>query len=483
MSAGGPPGGRDPDSPDFLEIALRAYVPTERSPSKWRGSELGPSDWTLIFDCETTIDETQALRFGAYQVRKGQRLWEAGYFVNPDFLTDREISTIRSYATEINYQCVTVAEFIENVLFRIGYDLRATIVGFNLPFDISRLAINHGSARGRIMKGGFSFQLSPHRYWPNIQIKHLSPRASLIRFTTRPGHIAGRGMRNRKIKKFPRPGYFVDLKTLAAALTSRSFNLAGLAEFLGTEDRKLETEGHGKRITAEYLSYARQDVQVTWECYCKLLDKYSEHKFTQTPPYRIFSEASIGKAYFKEMNIRPWRQMQPDFPDALTGIIMSTYFGGRSEVHHRRIISQVQYCDFLSMYPTVCTLMGLWRFVVASGVTWWDSTPETATFLDTITLTELADRNCWPELTTLVQIDRDSDLVPIRANYGGDQQSTIGLNHLSGAKAWIILADCIASKLLTGKTPKVIRAITFEPHGLQADLKPIEICGNPRLPN
>ena len=131
------------------------------------------------------------------------------------------------------------------------------------------------------------------------------------------------------------------------------------------------------------------------------------------------------------------------------------------------------------MYPTVCTLMGLWHFVIAVGVTWWDSTQETAAFLDTITLTKLGDRNCWLELTTLVQIDCDSDLVPIRANYGGDQQSTIGLNHLSGAKIWITLADCIASKLLTGKTARVIRAITFEPHGLQADLKPIEICGNP----
>ena len=249
-----------------------------------------------------------------------------------------------------------------------------------------------------------------------------------------------------KNEKAPRPGYFVDLKTLAAALTSRSFNLAGLAEFLKTENRKLNTEDHGKSVTTDYLSYAKQDVQVTWECYCKLLDKYSEHKFTQTAPHRIFSEASVGKAYFKEMKIRPWREMQPDFPDALSGIIMSTYFGGRSEVHHRRIISQVRYCDFLSMYPTVCTLMGLWRFVIASGVNWWDSTGETTGFLDTITLTELAHRNTWPELTTLVQIAPDADVVPIRANYGGDQQSTIGLNYLSSeTPVWFTLADCIAS--------------------------------------
>jgi hypothetical protein len=462
-----------------LEIALRAYVPTGRSLNRWRGHDLGPSDWTLIFDTETTVDACQALKFGVYQVRKGSELWEAGYFVNPEILSHRELSVIRSYAAEINYQFLTVAEFVESVFFRIGHEFRATIIGFNLPFDISRLAIRHGSARGRVMKGGFSFQLSPLVYRPNIQIKHLSARVSLIRFTTQPGRIPGRGMRRRRIKVPPRPGYFVDVKTFAAALTSRSFNLAGLAEFLQTEDRKLETEEHGRAVTENYLFYAKQDVQVTWECFCALLHKYGEHKFRTTQPYRIFSEASIGKAYFREMNIRPWREMQPDFPDHLTGIIMSTYFGGRSEVHHRRIISQVRYCDFLSMYPTVCTLMGLWRFVIASGLTWWDSTTETAGFLETVSLAELQNPGCWSELTTLVQILPAEDIVPIRSNYGGDQQTTIGLNQLTCENPlWLTLADCIAAKLLTGTIPKVLRAITFEPYGVQADLKPIEICGN-----
>jgi hypothetical protein len=35
------------------------------------------------------------------------------------------------------------------------------------------------------------------------------------------------------------------------------------------------------------------------------------------------------------------------------------------------------------------------------------------------------------------------------------------------------LADAIASKLRTGRAPKVLRAITFEPDGVQDDLKPV----------
>ena len=471
---------RGPGNTDLLEIALRAYVPTRRGPNKWRGSQLPPSDWTLIFDCETTTDAAQNLKFGVYQVRKGQELWEAGYFFNPEILTDRELSVIRSYAVEINYRCMPMAEFIENIFFRIGYELAAVIVGFNLPFDISRLAINHGPSRGRIMKGGFSFHLSPNRNSPNVQIKHLSSRVSLIRFPTRPGFTAGRGMRRRKIKPTPRPGFFVDLRTLAAALTSRSFNLAGLANFLNAATRKAKTDEHGKDLTDNYLFYAKQDVQVTWECYCALLDKLAEHNFRETQPHQIFSEASIGKAYFAEMNIRPWRVMQPDFPDYLTGIIMSTYFGGRAEVHHRRIISQVIYCDFLSMYPTVCTLMGLWRIVLANGLNWRDCTSETTDFVQSITLQDLQNPETWHHLTTLVQVSADSDILPVRAPYGGEMQTTIGLNYLSSdTPLYFTLADCIASKLLTGKAPKILQAMTFAPREPQPGLRPVTIAGNP----
>jgi hypothetical protein len=42
--------------------------------------------------------------------------------------------------------------------------------------------------------------------------------------------------------------------------------------------------------------------------------------------------------------------------------------------------------------------------------------------------------------------------------------ATIGLNHLSSDRGlWFTLADCVASKLLTGKAPKVERAIRFRP--------------------
>ena len=109
-------------------------------------------------------------------------------------------------------------EFVDEVLYCRAYDLRASIVGFNLPFDISRLAIRHGSARGKAMRGGFTFKLSQHWWRPAIQVRHLNARASLIQFTHPPKRRDPRGQRKRKIPPRNRRGSFIDLKTIAAAL-------------------------------------------------------------------------------------------------------------------------------------------------------------------------------------------------------------------------------------------------------------------------
>src|ERR1700722_19438972 len=118
------------------------------------------------------------------------------------------------------------------------------------------------------------------------------------------------------------------------------------------------------------------------------------------------------------MGIRPFRKVQPDFTPRLTGGIVSADFGGRAEVRWRREIRQVLYCDFLSMYPTVCALMGLWRFVIAQGMEWRDATEETRTLVNSISLEKLQRPDFWPRLTTPVRGEAQADIFPVRAPYG-----------------------------------------------------------------
>jgi hypothetical protein len=446
----------------------------------WQPSDIGASEWTLILDTETTIDAAQQMRFGAYQLRCGDNLEEAGLFYDTESLTDAERGLLMRYAENKGIRAMAVAEFVDATLYGVGYDLGATIVGFNLPFDISRLAIGHASARGRKMHGGFTFRLSRNRHWPAVQVKHLSQRAALIRFVAQRGKVAGRGMRRRGHRLATRRGYFLDVKTLAAALTSRSFSLATLAEFLDVPGRKQTVDEHGGSLTEAYLDYAMQDVQVTWECASALRRRYEDHGLKSTPAHRILSEAGLGKAYLKEMGVRPWREVQPDANPALIGTVMGTYYGGRSEVHIRRDVRQVAYCDFLSMYPTVCCLMGLWRFVVAEGVDHHDATDEVRALLASIALPGLRRPEAWGHLCVLVQVLPDCDLFPVRAKYGHDTHYTIGLNHLtSDTPMWFTLADCIAAVILGGKVPNMLRAMRFTPRRCQADLRSVAIAGNP----
>lgn len=466
-----------------LPVALRAYAQTGNIPYPPPRSVQGlpePSEWVLVFDTETTVDPAQRLRFGTYQVRRKGVLRDAGIFYDAEALTDADIEILQAYSSEQRVSCMPVAVFIEDIFFGVGYELNAAIVGFNLPFDISRIAIAHSSARGDSMRGGFSFALSPDRYRPRVQVKHLSSRDALIRFTTPEQQVTPRGMRKRGDRVPIRRGFFIDVRTVAAALTSRSFNLAGLAEFLKVPSRKLATEAHGAALTPEYIGYAVRDTQTTWECFDTLRDRYGRLGLSSTPLHRIHSEASLGKAYLKEMGIKPWRQNQPDFPPELLGHIMSTYYGGRAEVHIRREAVPVAYCDFLSMYPTVCTLMGLWQFVIAEGVEWRDATEEVQHFLDRLELTDLHEPSFWRQLSVIVQVKPDADIFPVRAIYDERRQYNIGLNYLSSEEPfWYTLADCIASKLLTGKAPKILQAVSFAPLAPQDDLAAVDIAGNP----
>jgi DNA polymerase family B len=471
--------------PDPLPIAVRAHVPpptakpaVESPRGRRPGKVTPPSEWTLVLDTETTVDPSQRLRIGSYQFLKGDELDEVGLFYDAAILNEAEFALLRQVSLERGSKLRTVAEFVDEVLFARAYDLRASIVGFNLPFDISRIAVKHGSARGKAMRGGFTFKLSQLWWRPAIRVRHLNARASLVQFTHPPKRREPRGQRKRKIGPRNRRGSFIDLKTIAAALHSRSFSLASLADFLKTPTRKAESGGHGEQLTSEYVSYLLQDVQVTWECYQSLRDRYALHALEETPLGKVLSEASLGKAYLKQMGIRPFREVQSDFPPHLTGVIMSTYFGGRAEVRWRREIRQVLYCDFLSMYPTVCTLMGLWRFVIAQGMEWSDGTEKIRALINSISLADLNRPEFWPLLTTLVRVSPNADIFPVRAKYDGKSQ-TIGLNYLtSDSPVWFTLADVIAAKLLGGKSPEILEAIIFSPKDLQPGLRTISIAGN-----
>ncbi|WP_300380410.1 hypothetical protein [Henriciella sp.] len=287
-------------------IHVRAYS----EPSNWTPKVFRPagfefdltSDWQIIFDTETTSDAIQTLRFGVAQIRKAGVLIKEVIFTAPD-LPQAEQTLISDYATANGLTVLTVEDFRKSVILDIGYRANGAIIGFNLPFDIARIAKGASEARGS-MRGGFTFWSTRWKSDPNIRVKHLNATAALMDFATPGDQQQSRGMRKRNEKTEHNRGTFLDVRTLAAALLSGRFSLGKLAERLNTPTRKHETDEHGGPLSWQYLDYARADVQVTWDCYTALAKTYADFGLS-TPLKRILSEASLGKALLREMNIRP----------------------------------------------------------------------------------------------------------------------------------------------------------------------------------
>jgi hypothetical protein len=317
------------------------------------------------------------LTFGSYRLIEHGRCLEENLFCGDD-LPQGERRILEHYAAthcmdtndgvDRKLRCLSRHEFVER-LFLYAYRARFLLVGFNLPFDLSRVAYDFTMARGRFT-GGFSLGLwsyldkggrqRANQFRPRIGIKQIDSKRALKGFTARnspdeidlipEGSATGRAERGYIFR-----GHFLDLRTLAFALTDRGYTLEAACEAFGVEHGKQRVERHGV-ITKEYIGYNRRDVLATAELAVKVLEEYDKHPI-ELQATKAYSPASIGKSYLRTMGIEPVLVRQPDFPKRYLGYAASAFFGGRTSAHIRKVEVPVVYTDFLSMYPTVNSLM------------------------------------------------------------------------------------------------------------------------------
>jgi hypothetical protein len=193
-------------------------------------------------------------------------------------------------------------------------------------------------------------------------------------------------------------------------------------------------------------------------------------------PDRLFSPASVAKSHLEELNIlHPCKKVQN--ADKEYGIFMQTYFGGRAECRIRNWEVPVCPVDFMSQYPTVNEFLDNWSVLTAESVSFPDATNEIRSLLSKIDLPRCFERRLWHRFRFFALVHPDEDILPIRTMYNGTTQN-IGINYLTSKEPiWFAGPDIITSILLTGKIPRISKAIQVVPHGKQAGLGSISLRG------
>jgi hypothetical protein len=450
-----------------IPIFLRCYVDnhTEKSDFEPRIQPNQSNSIELVFDTETKYDESKDLIFGSCGVWVNKKLDKFYIFYN-DNLRKSQINKIKKICSKYNVVVIPRSKFVDDVFYPNVFQSRAKCIGFNLPFDISRLATYFTNSRKH--HNGFSFTLSQNKKNPNIVIKSLNSKSQFIEFT--------KPLRKKSEKKRPiYRGCFIDCKTLAFALTNESHSLASALEIFECSMRKSEAKEHGI-ISEEYVKYNINDTLATHELYISLMERYEKYGLKK-PESKLFSPASIGKGYLEKLGIKSFSKLNADFPKNILGYVMMAYFGGRTEAMISKTPIPVSYVDFTNMYPTIFVLLEMYRFLIAEKITYQYTTKKTQELLDTITLDDINKKETWKGLVTICRIIPDDDILPVRSVYGNKNTTNIGTNYLKcidGTSLWYAIHDVIASKLFTGKTPKIIEAITFFPNGVQT-LQDIEV--------
>jgi hypothetical protein len=501
------------DEGTILPTAIREAL--IRASGPWGGN-------VLTFDVETGTDTAQEGGAGAYALHgippkerfrlatNGRLTREAldkpierGLFYWPERVGASEWVCLQQHASATGSRLMTVQQFVNDVFYPWAYWQGALVVGHNLPFDLSRLAVDWQAGRwkdGNRWASGFTLHLCDCERPTNrngkplpcfdhqpIRIRHISRRVNFIQFQHNRVPSKMKDGRRAPPRSLHEDGYFVDTLTLGCGLREprKGASQEGLSDVFGTSYQKPPHDFKGP-ITPELLTYLQADVSATFRLYCAERDEYAQHKLGW-PITKLYSQASLTKAYLAEAGVHSSAHSgRNHLPADLLGYGMVSFFGGRSEVSYRLRPFECSYLDYRAQYPAVIALLGLQRFLLAKRIKverGISTALRVRTWLaDPHLLDRLFDPASWKRLCVLCRMRPDGDRLPVRGKFqpGMAAPSIANCYLTSGEEHWYTLADLAASVIRTGRLPEIVDAIELVPEG-EIPTKPVALFGDERF--
>jgi hypothetical protein len=464
-----------------IKTAIRAWVEpwkprrnkrrnpkAQPKPVPWRPQPYG--DRVLVFDTETTVDAAQRILFGFFRLYERDRLIREGIIV-ADVLDHESMIAIAEYRAKCRLPIYSRERFVEEVFYPEVYNEGTLCVGFNLPFDLSRIAIHGGCGRGENHRK-FRIKLTQRVRWHDLRIESASNRAAFIGFVPK-----------RKLFDWEKPffaGRFLDLSTLSGAFSGKRHSLRSAGKSFRAFTRKMKAPELGT-VDRKSLLYGRQDVRATWALFKALRAEYVRHPFATFTNERrkpkigrymgqLYSSASIAKQYLRLLGIAPLLAKEPRFRRQHLGKGAASYFGGRADVRVRKLDLPVRVVDFTAMYASIFCLQRLHKLLGAPRLGVEVATAEIRGLVGQMAsdnrLAMLYDPATWLRLNCLVLVDTNWAILPVRMREADKEPYTIAVTYLQTVEGrWYTLSDVLASVVLGGPAPKVRRAMRFVPKG------------------
>jgi len=462
---------------DRLDLYFRAHTTSSQAQEEHRPKRrTAEPQHALIFRCATTADEKQELLFGAYICAQGQDgeyvAKEIGLFCREGH--PEELRVLKRFVQDSAFELGTVEQFRRKVFLKY-LKAGARIVGYDLPFEVSRIAVKWNKSLKRRRAFSFYFRvfkdkktdkMRPSGYEPGLSIESLDASKAIYRLIKYKFHAQDAG---REEEQQLSDVHVLDLKTLTAVLTGETYTFPSACELFGIPASRAQKRL--ARVTKPAIERLLKDVSAELELLNRLRRDFAPHNLDLALE-RCYSAATMAKACLYKMGVKP-PQEKFRIPDRINGIAMQAFVAGRAECTITRTPLPVTYVDFHAQFAAVSKLLNCREMLCAESLEFADFTAGARELMERATLDDCFRPEFWKQLRWYALVEPCDDVVPIRAKFGqrDDSDPTLGWDFLTSKQpVWITGPDAIAAKLITGKPIKILEAIAVIPHGVQPGL-------------
>jgi hypothetical protein len=314
--------------------------------------------------------------FGAYicaQLENGNYVaHEIGLFYRDGH--SEEFRIFKRFVKGSAYELGSVEDFRRTIFLKY-LKAGALIVAYDVPFQISRIAVKwnkslkHRRAFSfyfRLFKDKETGKLRPSPFDPGLSIESLDASKAICRLIRYKFHDGDADREEEPQSNV----HVLDLKTLTAVLTGEAQSFSSASEIFGTPASR--TRNIHSRVTKPAIERVLRDVTGQLELLNRLRRELQNHS-RELAPERCYSPATLAKHYFSEMGIQP-PQGKFNITDHISGIAEQSFFAGRAETAAVRTPLPVTYVDFFSQFPAISSLLDCRGILCAQNLDFPDFT-------------------------------------------------------------------------------------------------------------